>query len=259
MVDPRSTGLRLTSQLRKTFGGELKSVVLFGSVVRGEAIPGVSDLNVLVLVDSLDPGRLAKCAPFIQDWVRQGNTPPHFHTLEEWRGMEDTFAIEIADMLDAREVQWGLDPITPDAVTKADLRLHTEREIRQTILHLRLRLLLAVGIRGEAGSLLLAGLPSFTAFMRAALRLGGQQAPLDTGIVIERTAAMIGADPRIMLDCWQMRRTQKLLDVPVTDPIVEQYTQFTKQLLDFLDRPQIAHAEGLVMGTGTHVETSPSL
>jgi hypothetical protein len=243
MVEPRSVGARLTSQLKKTIGSELRSVVVFGSVPRGEAVPGVSDLNVLVLLESLAPTRLARLAPLVQDWVRGGNTPPHFYTVDEWLGMADTFAIEIADMLDAREVVWGLDPVTPDTVTLADLRLHTEREIRETILHLRLRLVLATNVRGEVGSLLLAGLPSFTAYMRAALRLTGQPAPRETGIAIERAAAVIGADPKPMLECWRMRRTHRSLDIPVTDPLVEQYIEFAQQLLQYLDRPTIKVAD----------------
>jgi predicted nucleotidyltransferase len=237
MVDSRTVGARLTSQLKKTIGSELKSVVLYGSVPRGEAVPGVSDLNALVLLDSLAPTRLAKITPLLQDWVRGGNTPPSFYTVDEWLGMADTFAIEIADMLDAREVLWGLDPVTPDTVTLGDLRLHTEREIRETILHLRLRLVLAANVRGEVGSLLLAGLPSFTAYMRAALRLTGQQAPRETGIAIERAAALIGGDPKPMLECWQLRGTHRPLDVSVTDPMVEQYIEFVQQLLQYLDRP----------------------
>jgi predicted nucleotidyltransferase len=257
MTDPRTTVSRLTSQMKRALGVELKSVILFGSVPRGEAIPGVSDLNLLVLVDSLAPTRLAKLATVLQDWVRNGNTPPHIHTLEEWRGMGDSFAIEIADMLDSREVLWGADLVTPDRITRGDLRIHAEREIRQTILHLRLRLLLAANFPDEVGNLLLSGLPSFAAYMRAALRLGGQEAPLDTGIAIERAAVMIGADPGAMLQCWQARRTLRRLLLAVTDPLVERYTEFTKTLLHFLDsQPASTDADPSVGGRAAHVPAS---
>ena len=49
MVDPRKTAARLAQELRNTFGEDLRSVVLFGSVVRGEVVPGVSDVVSLAV------------------------------------------------------------------------------------------------------------------------------------------------------------------------------------------------------------------
>ena len=95
MVDPKKTAARLAQELRTTFGGGLRSVVLFGSVARGEVVPGVSDVNILDLLDEVGPRQLAAAAPRIQEWIRRGNTPPHVYSMHEWNGMRDTFAIEI--------------------------------------------------------------------------------------------------------------------------------------------------------------------
>lgn len=236
MADPRVTATRVTAQLRKTFGEGLHSVILFGSVPRGEFVPGVSDLNLLVLLDSLAPANLARAAPLMQDWIRQGNTPPHLYSSDEWAGMADTFAIEIADMQDARDVLWGVDPVAPGVVTLSDLRLHAEREIRETMLHLRLRLVLGANSPAEVGNLLLSGVPSFVAYMRVALRVGGGDRLLDSRDVIERAARAIDADAEPMLACWRARTTLRRLDVSVTDPLVERYLAFTHQLVGYLDR-----------------------
>ena len=248
MGDPRATGAGLTLKLRRTFGDELRGVVLFGSVARGEEISGTSDLNILVLLENMAPTRMARIAPLVQEWVRGGNTPPHLYTVDEWQGMTDAFAIEIADMVDAREVVWGFDPVTPDAVTREDLRLHAEREIRQTLLQLRLRLLLSASMPKDIGNLLMSGMPSFTAYMRASLRVAGLEAPLDSAIVIERAAALIDADPKPMLECWQIRRTTRQLAFAITDPVVENYIGFVQQLLAFLDRAPETDSTNINLG-----------
>jgi predicted nucleotidyltransferase len=235
MADPRTTAAKLTAKLRDTFRDDLRTVLLFGSVPRGEATPGVSDLNTLVLLDSVSTAMLARVAPIVQDWIRQGNTPPHIYSVDEWSGMRDTFAMEIADMQDARDVLWGTDPVSLNAVQFSDLRLHAERETRQTLLQLRLRLTLAIDNPIDVGALLLAGLPSFSAYMRAALRLGGQEPGLDTRPVIERAAALIGSDPKPMMTCWNTRRSLRNLEVALTDPLVEQYLGFVKDLMRYLD------------------------
>jgi len=246
MVDPRKTVAKLTERLQETFGEELRSVVLFGSVTRGEAMPGISDLNVLVLLDSMAAPDLIRAMPLVQQWIRDGNTPPHLYAWDEWPGMRDTFAIEIADMQDSREVLWGVDPIAHADVTAYDLRLHTEREVREMLLHLRLRLVLAASSPHDVGSLLMAGLPSMAAYLRAVLRLAGDTPGTDTPSVIERGAAAIGSDADTLLRCWEARRTQASLPVPITDALVERYTAFARDLILHLDRmrPPVAPLEG---------------
>src|SRR4051812_37289779 len=212
MADPRTIAAKLTAQFRTTFPDELRSVVVFGSLPRGEAIPGVSDLNLLILLESMTAQTLVHAAPVLQQWIRQGNTPPYLYSLEEWGGMQDSFAIEISDMNDAREVLWGFDPVAVDAVTYAGLRQQTEREIRDTLLHLRLRLMVATSGPSDIGSLLLSGFPSFNAYMRATLRLAGQSPGLESRSVIERAALLIGADATPMLTCFDVRNTTRRLE-----------------------------------------------
>ena len=235
MADPRTTAAKLTAQLHMTFGDELRSVVVFGSVPRGEAIPGVSDLNMLVLLDSMAPPILVRAAPLLLQWIRQGNTPPYMYSWEEWQGMQDTFAIEIADMSDAREVMWGTDPVSTEAVTYEGLRIQAERETRDTLLHLRLRLMVNAQSPSEIGSLLLSGFPSFTAYMRAALRLRGEAPGIATRAVIERMAQVLEIDPAPMITCHDARRSRQMLEVPLTDPLVERYMAFVRSLLQHLD------------------------
>jgi Nucleotidyltransferase domain len=236
MVDPRSTAQKLARQFVSTFDSEVRSVLLFGSVARGEAIPGMSDINVLVLLDAVTASVMAKVAPLAQQWIRAGNTPPLVFSQEEWLGMRDTFAIEIADMQDAREVIYGDDPVSVDALTRSDLRLHTERELRQTLLNLRLRMLLAANHPRELGSLLVAGLPSFSAYMRAILRLAGERPATQTEAVFERTGAVIDADATPLLKCQDARRNVRPIELPITDSLVDGYLDFGRRLVTHVDK-----------------------
>ena len=235
MGDPRTTAAKLTAQLHGAFGDELKSVVVFGSVPRGEAIPGVSDLNILVLLAAMPATTLVRAAPLVLQWIRQGNTPPHMYSWEEWSGMQDTFAIEIADMNDAREVMWGADPVATERITYEALRMQAERETRDTLLHLRLRLMVNANSPSEIGSLLLSGFPSFTAYMRAALRLRGETPGIATRDVIERMGEVLQADAAPMLACHDARRSRQMLNVPLTDPLVDRYMAFVRALLQHLN------------------------
>jgi predicted nucleotidyltransferase len=235
MDDPRTTAAKLTAKFHTAFGTELKCVAVFGSVSRGEAIPGVSDLNVLVLLESMALPTLGRVAPLLHDWIRQGNTPPHLYSWSEWQGMPDTFAIEIADMVDAREVLFGNDPIGEESVSYRNLRAQTEREIRDTLLQLRLRLMVNATRPSEIGTLLLSGFPSFAAYMRSALRLAGLSPGLETRPMIERAAKLIGSDPAPMVRCFDARRMRRPFAVTLGDPVVEEYFHFVEALLKHVD------------------------
>jgi len=235
MADPRTIAAKLTVQFRTVFAAELKSVVLFGSLARGEEIPGVSDLNLLILLDSMATPTLMRAAPVLQQWIHQGNTPPYLYSWSEWQGMQGAFAIEIADMNDAREVLWGADPVAVDSITRTDLRMQTDREIRDTLLHLRLRLMVAVSNPADVGALLLSGFSSFGAHMRSVLRLTGESPGLETRPVVERVASLIDADPSAMLLCHDTRQTTHRLDLDLTDPIVDNYMDFAHRLLDYIN------------------------
>lgn len=233
--DPLSTAHKLADAFKNVLGSDLRSVVLFGSVARGESIPGVSDVNVMILADSISASQLAAASQSAQEWVRSGNTPPYLFSWDEWSGMGDTFAIEIADMRDAREVIHGLDPLRDKTMEVAHLRLHAEQEIRETLLQLRLRLLLAAGNDRDVGKLLMSGVPSCSAYMRTVLRLNGETPPLDSREVVERAATLVDVDPDAMLAVLEARRSRTSLPLAITDPPVERYMGFLRRLLAFVD------------------------
>lgn len=235
MVDPRTVAQDLAREVCQAFGADVRSVVLFGSVARGEAIPGVSDVNILVLLEAVTPAELAKAAPLAVRWVRAGNTPPLTYSWDEWSGMGDTFAIEMSDMLDAHEVIHGDDPLSGVVLTGPDLRLHVERELRELILQLRTRMLLSAGDPLELANLLLSAIPSFSAYMRAALRLRGEVAANETETVISRAAELIGADAAPMLVCQTARRAQRVPDISIDSPLVEAYLDFARGLVGYID------------------------
>jgi predicted nucleotidyltransferase len=235
MDDPRTAAAKLTAQFRTTFGEELKCVAVFGSVSRGESIPGVSDLNVLVLLESMALPALGRIAPLLHDWIRQGNTPPHLYSWDEWQGMPDTFAIEIADMVDARDVLWGDDPIGAESVSYRNLRAQTEREIRDLLLQLRLRLMVNATRPAEIGSLLMSGFPSVAAYMRSALRLAGLKPGLETRPVIDRVGKLISRDPSPLVRCFDARRMRRPFAVALNDPTVDEYFQFVQSILKYVD------------------------
>src|SRR5687767_5552149 len=174
---PKQTAERLVSELRNALGSRIQCAVLYGSAARGEYVAGVSDVNVMVLLDDIDTAVLATAAPIASKWARAGHTPPLIMEAEEWRRATDVFAIELADMRDAHSALFGPDCVEGAAVAPADLRAQAERELRGKLLQLQTGLLMSAGMPGSLGDLLKNALPSFTTYLRAAIRLSGGRVP----------------------------------------------------------------------------------
>jgi predicted nucleotidyltransferase len=58
----------LASRCRKLMPHGLRSVILYGSSVAGDFVPGRSDYNVLLIFERLGLGELRLLAPIARDW-----------------------------------------------------------------------------------------------------------------------------------------------------------------------------------------------
>jgi hypothetical protein len=238
-ADPRAIATDMAAALGAELGGELHGVLLYGSVARGEAVRGISDINVLVLVERIDAALLQRAAPLARRWAEQGVSPLLIEEAE-WRRASDVFAIEVLDMQDAHELLHGRDPVEGLAVPRAQLRLQTERELRARLVQLHNGLLAAADDGAKVGAVLAGALPAFVTYLRAALRLGGETVPPTTDATIRAGAALVGADPAAFLHVHQERQQGRLPSTALTDPLVDGFNEAAERTARYVDEVPVA-------------------
>lgn len=234
-MQARDTARKLVSDWSSLFGGRLRSALLFGSVVRGEAVAGVSDINVMLLVDNVDAGMLKEASASTRTWIKSAREAPLLFEWEQWQRAADVFAIEIADMRDAHEVLFGTDPLGAAPADAAAMRLQAEHELRGKLLQLQTGLLVAADTPADVGRLLMQAVPSFTTYMRAALRLAGNTVPTNTPEVINHAAQLVGGSADAYMQVWEARVAQKPLKLAVDDALVDAYYDTAEKLADYVD------------------------
>ena len=203
--DPKERLRRFVMELENALGNELGSVVLFGSVARGESHEGLSDVNLLVLLEHADRSTLARGAPVAQRWRETAGAVPLIFTPDEWRRSADVFPIELADMQDHRRVLHGPDPVAELEVSPANLRLQLEREIRGKLAFMRRGVFLAADHPADLGRLLLGSAPSIASYLRAVLRLTREKVPSGTPDVARAACARMGLSADPFVDVWRGR------------------------------------------------------
>jgi predicted nucleotidyltransferase len=234
MADPARLAEDFVEELRGAIGGRVRAASLFGSAARDEWIEGVSDVNVLVLLDDIDAPVLKRAAPAARHALTRGLTPLLME-IEEWRRSADVFSIELADMKDASVVIFGHDPVAAPTVQPAILRLQAERELRAKLLHLHAAMLMTFDDGERLGEIFIHALPSFATYLRTALRLAHQSVPRTSREVIEAGCALADADPAAFLRVLDARSSGNGLIVDLDEPVADQFNTAAEKLAAYID------------------------
>ncbi|MGQ9477766.1 MAG: hypothetical protein ACUVRH_04665 [Candidatus Bipolaricaulia bacterium] len=177
-LDPRTEGLlnSFTREVRELYGDDLLAVILYGSAVGPEYIPGVSDLNLLVVLKEVGPRQLAKGFKYVARW-RKSRLNPLFLDPSYIESSLDSFPIEFLEMKERHLLLWGEDLLEGLEVPRENLRLQCEQELKGKWLKLRQAYLETAGDARELRRLLIASLSPFAVVLSALLRLKGFPIP----------------------------------------------------------------------------------
>jgi predicted nucleotidyltransferase len=183
---------RLVGRLRDAAGDNLLGVALYGGLVKGRYTPGISDVNLLVvLADARLPALLA-LAPVLTGALRDASVIPFLTTPRDLRDSTTLFPVKILDIQTSHRVLWGDPHLAGLTIDAAALRLRTLQEIKNLEMRLRLRL---VERGAEPGALwrgLVSSLPKVAVTLESVLRFRGIAVPADRPTLLRRAAAELG-------------------------------------------------------------------
>ena len=184
------------------------SAVLYGSVARGENIPGVSDINLLLVLERLTSDILSRLEPPYRAWVEQNLPPPLLMTRAEWERASDVFPVEISDMKTAYRTLRGTDPVAAMVVSPADHRRALERDFRGKLNRLRQAFVSSERDPGSLGIFARQSITSVAVLYRSLLVLLGQPVPADLAGVFAEAGRIVGFDPATLSDIAAQRGEQ---------------------------------------------------
>lgn len=182
----------LVRQLALVHGTGLRCVGLYGSTARGEHISRKPDLNVFVLVETIDMDYLRREASVARAWREAGHPPPLTLTMAEWRTSSDIFPMEYADILAHHRILHGALPAERPTVRREDLRLQLEHETLSKLFRLRHAVLASGAEPRGLLEMIENSASSIMALLRATLRLAGEEPPAESSAVLDRIEVITG-------------------------------------------------------------------
>lgn len=124
----------------KIYGNELEGVLLYGSAVRGEFLPGSSNLNLLLLMSSYDLSVLRKYDSIHNRWSKEQVVVPLFLTAADLQSASFAFPLEYQDILECHRLLWGQDPFVGLKIDARYLAAEVLQALRGNLIRLRQRL-----------------------------------------------------------------------------------------------------------------------
>ena len=182
---------QFAAQVARALGDRLVALLLYGSWARGTHVPERSDVNTLLICDTVDHGLFEALAPAMRDWTRAGQPAPLIFTEREWRTSADAFPIEYADMRDASRLLAGRDPWAGIDVNRDDLRRQLEHELMGKLVRLRQAYAAAAGNPKQLARVVVGSAGGFFTMLRAVLRFAGRPAPAAPTELLRSAAALI--------------------------------------------------------------------
>jgi hypothetical protein len=212
------------------------SAVLYGSAARDDFIPGRSDINLMLVLDELNPVILRSLSRAFTGWRKSMTEPPLILSRSEWSRATDAFPIEITDMRLSYQVLRGPDPVQGVQVDRTDLRKALEREFRGKLLRLRQGYATYTPDPAALGSLGLQSAATILVLLRGVLTLIGRPVPTDANELAAAAAATIGFEGEHLLHVVRHRSEREWR---CGAPEFEQYMGAVEQAARYLDQLQL--------------------
>jgi predicted nucleotidyltransferase len=227
------------SRLRAASGENLLSVILYGSAADGEFHPEFSNVNLLCVLRETTFATLVAMAPAVEWWTRQKHHAPLVLTREEMERSTDVFSIEFLDMKQRHRVLFGEDVLSGLQIPMHLHRAQLEYELREKLILLRERLLLATGDKKQLWDLMLSSLSTFTTLFRHGLIALGEMPPNAKRDVVRALAVRTPFDATAFLQLLDIREHKaETKQFDVTDTFarylaaVQQVTAAVDKMLD---------------------------
>ncbi len=193
-------------EVKSTFGDPLEGLLIYGSAVRGEFLPGRSNLNLLLLVTGYDAAMLQRYQPVHKRWSKEGVIIPLFLTDQEIRTSSALFPLEFLEIQEHHRVLGGRDPFVGFHVDPGRVRDAVMQGLAGHVLRLRQRFVEAGGANDAVMILLPLAVTSAVPLLRGIQRMRGWPVLTQSDAVIKDVADRLQIDLQGIQEALMLKR-----------------------------------------------------
>lgn len=226
----------LTGRLRKVYGDDLVSLVLYGSAAVGDHAGRFSDINILCVLRQVTPRELEAVEPVFRWWREKENPAPLLLSSDEVRTSTDCFPMEFHDIKERHRILYGEDVVAGLEIDDSFYRAQVEYQLRAMVLRLRQKGAGVLQDRDLLVRLLADSVSTFCVLTRHALRLCGFEAPFPKRDIVRQASTSFGLDASGFLSLLDFRDGKIKARELKPRACYEQYLSQVQIVVDAVDR-----------------------
>ncbi len=189
-----------------TLGADIQSLVLYGSLVRGEYVSGRSNINLMFVMNGLSVDLLQRAGGLQRKWAKEQIVAPLMLTTEDLPSFFEVFPLEFLDISGDHRVLEGPDPFRGCLINNQTLFVQCEQEIRGNLLRVRQRYVEGWGRIEAVHALLPISLTTIVPCLRGLYRLLGHPSRGTAEAVLNQMPKNLGMDPGALHEVWLLKR-----------------------------------------------------
>jgi hypothetical protein len=210
-------------------------VALYGSLAKGRYTPGVSDINVLIVVADASLAALLPLAPVLTAALRETHVVPFVATPPDLVAAAVLFPVKLLDIQLWHRLLWGDVRLADIEVQPEPLRLRSLQELKNMELRMRLRVVERAGETDAIWRGLVRNLPKLAVTLEVLLRARGVAVPVDRPGVLRQAAQQLGIDPERMDRIAGLRRVEKRPDDGTVHRLLDDYLDLLAEICHRLE------------------------
>lgn len=197
---------QFTQQMVDLFAEELCSVILYGSAAGPHFLPGISDVNVLIVLRKITPNRLQQAADRLKRF-RKERLQPLFVEHTHLTLLAESYPIELVEMKEQHRVLTGEDVLQGVHVLRERLPLQLISELLGKSLRLRALYVDSGRDARRMEDVLSRATNSFGVLMRTLLRLSeqGLMPPTEYLEILTQVEERLGLNLPGLRDIYQVK------------------------------------------------------
>ncbi len=214
-LDKLSEGVRKIIQsycekMLEIHKGNVKSISIYGSAAGDDFISGKSNINVLVVMDRIDPPDLKKSLKLVESGRKKGIVAPLLLTMEHIRTSTDAFPVEFLEMKENYRLIYGGDILKDLSVSPANIRLQCEQQIKGGLIRLY-QVYLEIGMKEKRiKELMINSLGSLMPVFRNILRLKNMEVSVRKLEIVNAVSEAFSLNRELLQNILEMKKGNKV-------------------------------------------------
>lgn len=221
--------------VQRVYGDSLDGVLLYGSAVRGEFLPGRSNLNAALVVQSTKVDQLKKYGALHRRWAKEHIVVPLVVTQADLAAMSLVFPLECLELQEHHRLLAGQDPFVGFKVDQRHLLAEVLQSLRGNLLRLRQRFIEGGGTEEAITILLPLSLTAILPGLRGVQRLAGRPVLSQSEPLVADLEAFLSVDLSGLRDAWWLKRGQISPGQKEVPRLMERYLESLEQLVQAVE------------------------